>query len=66
LKALDDIAEAHGATPAAVAVAWVIAQPSIAAAIASATKPDQLDALIKAADLTLSADDLSTLDKASA
>jgi aryl-alcohol dehydrogenase-like predicted oxidoreductase len=66
LKALDDIAETHGATPAAVAVAWVIAQPSIAAAIASATKPDQLDALIEAADLSLSAEDLSTLDKASA
>jgi aryl-alcohol dehydrogenase-like predicted oxidoreductase len=66
LKALDEIAEAHGATPAEIAVAWVIAQPAITAAIASATKPEQLDALIEAASLALTPEDLSALDAASA
>jgi aryl-alcohol dehydrogenase-like predicted oxidoreductase len=65
LKALDEVAEAHSATPAEIAIAWVIAQPSISAAIASATEPEQLDALIKAAGLTLTAEDLTALDKAS-
>jgi aryl-alcohol dehydrogenase-like predicted oxidoreductase len=65
LKALDEVSEAHSATPAEVAIAWVIAQPSIAAAIASATQPEQLDALIKAASLKLGADDLAKLDIAS-
>jgi aryl-alcohol dehydrogenase-like predicted oxidoreductase len=66
LNALDAISEAHGATPAQVAIAWVIAQPTITAAIASATKAEQLDALIKAANLELSRDDLAALDQASA
>jgi aryl-alcohol dehydrogenase-like predicted oxidoreductase len=66
LKALDQVGEAHGATPAEVAVAWVIAQPGITAAIASATQPAQLEALIKAAALTLTPDDLKALDQASA
>jgi aryl-alcohol dehydrogenase-like predicted oxidoreductase len=66
LKALDQIAEAHGATPADIAVAWVIAQPSISAAIASATNLEQLASLINAARLTLSADDLVLLERASA
>ncbi len=66
LDALDAISKAHGATPAEVAIAWVIAQPSITAAIASATTSEQLDALIKAANLELSKDDLAALDQASA
>jgi len=66
LKALDEVAETHSATPAEIAVAWVIAQPGITAAIASATKPEQLGALIKAASLALTPEDLSTLDAASA
>jgi aryl-alcohol dehydrogenase-like predicted oxidoreductase len=66
LKALDEVAETHSATPAEIAVAWVIAQPAITAAIASATKPEQLDSLIKAASLALTPEDLSTLDAASA
>ena len=66
LAALDDIAGAHQSTPAAVSVAWVIAQPGVTAAISSATSPTQLDSLIAAARLTLSSDDLAALDAASA
>ncbi len=37
LKALDDVAARHKATPAQVALAWLIARPSVTAPIASAT-----------------------------
>src|SRR5262249_34380458 len=37
LKALDDVAAAHSANPARVAIAWLIARPSITAPICSAT-----------------------------
>ncbi len=66
LQALDAVAEVHSATPAEVAVAWVIAQPAITAAIASATSDSQLDTLMKGARLALSVDDLAMLDQASA
>jgi len=65
LAALDQTAEAHGATPAQVALAWVMAQPAIAAAIASATTVEQLGELARAATLQLTTDDLSRLDSAS-
>jgi aryl-alcohol dehydrogenase-like predicted oxidoreductase len=66
LAALDDIAARHHATPAQVALAWLIARPSITAPIASATSTAQLDDLIKAAALTLNAADIETLNTASA
>jgi aryl-alcohol dehydrogenase-like predicted oxidoreductase len=66
LGALDEVAAAHGATPAQVALAWVMAQPAISAAIASATTVEQLDELAKSAALVLSADELRKLGDASA
>ena len=66
LRALDEVAGRHGATPAQVALAWLMAQPLITAPIASATSLEQLNDIMKAAALTLSADDLGILDKASA
>jgi aryl-alcohol dehydrogenase-like predicted oxidoreductase len=66
LAALDEIAGAHGAKPAEVALAWVIARPGVTAPIASATTPAQMDSLIKAATLQLSSEDIARLDKASA
>lgn len=66
LKALDEIAEGHKAAPAQVAAAWVMAKPGITAAIASATSLDQMKDLTAAAHLTLTADDMAKLDKASA
>ncbi len=65
LKALDDVAARHRATPAQIALAWLMARPSITAPIVSATSLDQLGDILKAADVTLSADDVATLDKAS-
>jgi aryl-alcohol dehydrogenase-like predicted oxidoreductase len=61
LDAVREVAARHDAEPAAVAVAWVLAQPAVASAIASATRPDQLDALLEGAALELSEDDLGHL-----
>ena len=66
LAALDKVAAAHKATPAQVALAWLMAQPTIAAPIASATSLQQLEDIMGAARLTLSPADLAVLDKASA
>ena len=66
LAALDQVAAARGATPAQVALAWVMAQPGLTGPIASATSVEQLEELIGAARLKLTAEDLAALDKASA
>jgi len=66
LKALDDAAAKHNATLAQVALAWLLAQPAIAAPIASATSIEQLTDILKSTSLTLDADSLAALNKASA
>ncbi|MDI9238044.1 aldo/keto reductase [Lysobacter sp. LF1] len=66
LQALDDVAADHRATPAQVALAWLMAQPTITAPIASATSLAQLAELLAAARLSLSVQQLAQLDLASA
>lgn len=66
LAALDQVSAAHKASPAQVALAWVMAQPGLTAPIASATSVLQVAELMGAADLQLTAEDLAALDKASA
>jgi aryl-alcohol dehydrogenase-like predicted oxidoreductase len=66
LKALDEVSAGLGATPAQVALAWIMAQPGLTAPIASATSVEQLNDILGAARLKLSTDDLGKLDKASA
>jgi aryl-alcohol dehydrogenase-like predicted oxidoreductase len=66
LKALDDTATRHNATPAQVALAWLIARPSVTAPIASATSLEQLQEILKAVELKLDAQDIEALDTASA
>ena len=65
LAALDAVANRHAATPAQVALAWVMARPGITAPIASATSVAQIEELAGAAALTLDPDDLAALDAAS-
>ncbi|TJV05861.1 MAG: aldo/keto reductase [Mesorhizobium sp.] len=65
LAALDAVSSRHSVKQAEVALAWVIARPGVTAPIASATKPDQMDSLIRAVSLKLTADDMAELDKAS-
>ena len=66
LAALDAVSARHGAKPAEVALAWVIARPGVTAPIASATSITQTDSLIRAASLKLSGEDVAELDNASA
>lgn len=65
LKALDQVAELHKTTPAAVALAWLISRPVVTAPIASATRINQLQSLFDAAALTLDSESLDLLDLAS-
>ena len=65
LDALDEVAKKHGSTPARVALAWLIARPSITAPIASATTLAQLDELIEAARLQLDTASIARLNQAS-
>lgn len=64
LAALDEAAAAVGASPAQVALAWIMRHPSITAPIASATTVEQLDDLMGAARLDLPDDIWATLDAA--
>lgn len=63
LDALGAIATAHQTTMAAVALAWLLSDPTIAAPIASARSAAQLADLLPCATLTLSAEDISLLSK---
>ena len=66
LGALDRVAARHASTPASVALAWLIARPSVTAPIASATSLQQLESLVAAVHLTLTGSDIRELDDASA
>jgi aryl-alcohol dehydrogenase-like predicted oxidoreductase len=66
LTALDEVAKYEKTSLTAVALAWLIAQPSITAPIASATSPQQVEDLIKGAQLQLTTASMDKLDKASA
>jgi aryl-alcohol dehydrogenase-like predicted oxidoreductase len=62
LAAMKDIAAQTGASFAAIALAWLNAQPGIAAPLASATSSEQVAELAKAATLELSPEQVATLD----
>ena len=66
LAALDAIGARIKATPAQIALAWIMAKPAIAAPIASATSVSQLTELMGALQVTLSTEDIAVLDRASA
>jgi aryl-alcohol dehydrogenase-like predicted oxidoreductase len=61
LDALDTVAARHGATPAQVALAWLMARPSVTAPIASATSLSQLADILKSVDLRLTPEDHAAL-----
>jgi aryl-alcohol dehydrogenase-like predicted oxidoreductase len=66
LNSLDAVAAAHAATPAQVALAWLMARPCVTAPIVSATSLAQLGEILKSAQLKLTGDGIATLDAASA
>jgi aryl-alcohol dehydrogenase-like predicted oxidoreductase len=64
LDAATTVADRKGVPVAAVSIAWALAQPGVTSAIASATSPDQLGELTRAAALELDEADLAELDRA--
>jgi aryl-alcohol dehydrogenase-like predicted oxidoreductase len=66
LAALDEVAAEKNSTPTQVALAWLMARPSITAPIASATSVEQLTDLVAATRLTLDAEAIEKLNRASA
>ena len=59
--ALRPVADRHGVTPAAVAVAWTLAFPGVTGAIVGARSPEQVDGWLPAATLELKDDDLADI-----
>ena len=66
LKALDEVAARTRCKPGQVALAWLMARPSITAPIASATNMAQLEDLVASTHLRLGKDAIEQLDAASA
>ena len=65
IAALDDVAKRYNAKPVQIALAWLIARPSVTAPIASATNVEQLAELLKAAEIQLDAAAIQQIDVAS-
>ncbi|HSJ72750.1 MAG TPA: aldo/keto reductase [Miltoncostaeaceae bacterium] len=66
LSAVDEVAAAHGASAAQVALAWVMARPGVTCAVASATSAEQVRELAGAMELAVAEDEVRRLDAASA
>lgn len=66
LEALDEVAEGHGCTVTEVALAWVAAQPTVTAPLASARNLEQLTTLVASTHVELSPADLEQLEAAAA
>jgi aryl-alcohol dehydrogenase-like predicted oxidoreductase len=64
LAVMDEVAAETGASLAQIGLAWLMAQPGITAPIASATSIEQLEELLGALDVQLSADQLERLSEA--
>jgi aryl-alcohol dehydrogenase-like predicted oxidoreductase len=58
---LDQVASSHGTTVSAVAIAWLLTQPTVAAPIASARTTEQLGQILPAAELKLTPDEIEAL-----
>ena len=65
IKALEEVAARYEAKPGQVALAWLIARPSVTAPIASATNLGQLAELVEAAEIDLDAESIQKIDAAS-
>ena len=66
LTALDEVAAAHGISVTTTALAWLAAQPTVVAPIASARTTEQLPDLLRVAEVRLSSAELQRLNQASA
>jgi aryl-alcohol dehydrogenase-like predicted oxidoreductase len=64
--AMREIGDAHGASVARVALAWLLAKPVVTTVIIGAKTTEQLDDNLAAADLVLTSDEIARLDDVSA
>ena len=62
VERLSAVAERHGTTPGAVAVAWTLRHPAVDGAIVGFRRPDQVDPILAAANLRLDDDDMATIE----
>jgi len=62
---LREVAKRHDASPARVALAWVLGRPAVSSVIVAARKPEHLEDNIGAVDLELSSEDVRLLDQVS-
>ena len=62
---MKQVAKRYDASPARVALAWVLGRPAVSSVIVAARKPEQLEDNIRAVDLQLSAEDVRLLDEVS-
>ncbi|MCP3854530.1 MAG: aldo/keto reductase [Actinomycetia bacterium] len=58
-----EVAERLGARPAQVALAWMVNKPEITAPVVGVSKIEQLDQLVEACEIELSADDVAYLEE---
>ncbi|MEA9986390.1 MULTISPECIES: aldo/keto reductase [Subtercola] len=66
IDALEEIGRAHGASITTTALAWLLAKPTVAAPIASASKLSQVADLVAVANVQLTSDEVARLDEVSA
>ena len=66
IDVLRPVAEAHGCSPARVALAWILSRQAVTSVIIGAKRLDQLEDNLAAADLVLGAEELARLDAVSA
>ena len=62
VERLQTVAERHETTPGAIAVAWTLRNPAVDGAIVGFRRPDQVDPLVEAGSLELSADDVALIE----
>jgi aryl-alcohol dehydrogenase-like predicted oxidoreductase len=58
--------EERGHTLVELAFSWLLQRPTVACVMAGATKPEQVEANVKAADWTLTADEMAAIDEMTA
>jgi aryl-alcohol dehydrogenase-like predicted oxidoreductase len=65
IDAMRPVAQAHGVSVAQIALAWLLHQPQVTSVIVGAKRPEQLADNLAATQVTLSADELASLDEVS-
>jgi aryl-alcohol dehydrogenase-like predicted oxidoreductase len=62
VAAVRRVSQARGITPAEVSLAWLLSRPAVVAPIVGATKPEHLDAAVRALDVSLTAEEVAALE----